>query len=225
MIKNFRHFVEIPFLGMDHLRDPTAIVCNLLLALTAFLCFRRLSKTNSSDGEIFGWKYFFLFGGVAYLIGVPVHGFSFYFPELVHFWIWVVMGWFQIVGVYFAQLGHARKIFPQQMSWLKFVLVIQMIGFAALMVYIRKFAAVNIDIALGLLPIAGWNFYQSRKNKSLSTLIGTGILFAILPAVVVVLQLMPSLWLSYNDIAHLLLIISIIMIYRGVEKNNVSINN
>ena len=219
MIQNFRHFIETSVLGIGHLRDPTAIICNLLLGLTAFFCFRHLSKIKSDDGEIFGWKYFFLFGSVAYLIGIVVHGFSYYIPELTHFWIWVTMGWFQIVGVFFAQLGYARKIFPKQIHWLKFVLMLQLIGFAALMVYIRRFGAVNIDIALGLLPIAGWNFYRNSKNKNVSNLIGWGILFAILPAVVVVLKLMPSPWLSYNDIAHLLLVISILIIFRGVKKN------
>lgn len=221
MIKNFLHFEEVSFLGIEHLRDPATLLSNLLLFFVGFWCYRRVAKFNnnvSPEVQISarGWSLFFLFGSIAYLFGVPVHGFSYYFPIKIHFGIWLVMGWFQNLAVVFVQLAFAQIYFPKQFKWIRPLVWIQFIGFCALMAYIRKFAAVNIDVALALVPIALWNISMHAKKRTPSSLIGWGILFAIIPAIVVVLKLMPSPWFNYNDIAHILLTGSLLIICRGV---------
>lgn len=189
--------------------------------MVGFWCYRRVAKFNnnlSPEVQISarGWSLFFLFGSIAYLFGVPIHGFSYYFPENIHFGIWLVMGWFQNLAVVFVQLAFAQIYFPKQFKWIRPLVWIQFIGFCVLMAYIRKFAAVNIDVALALIPIALWNISMFVKKRTPSALIGWGILFAIIPAIVVVLKLMPSPWFNYNDIAHILLAGSLLIICRGV---------
>ena len=207
------------------IRDPITASSNLLLFLIGLWCYSRIRKIKrheSSDlnAGLRGWELFFLVSAFAYLIGIPVHGFSFYIPVEIHFWIWIGMGWTQNVAVACAQLGTAKQYFSTKLKWIRPLIYVQLIFFSALMVYIRKFGAVNADTAVALIPIAVLNICLYAKKKNASCLIGTGILFASLPAIVVILKFMPAPWLSYNDIAHFLLIGSLLMICKGVERNN-----
>jgi hypothetical protein len=224
MIKNFIHFKEIEFAGIEHLRDPATILTNLLLFAVGFWCYRKISKFKSSQDtqtsiEARGWSLFFLFSSIAYLIGVAVHGFSWYIPEQTHFFIWLLMGWMQILGAAFAQFATAEWYFPKQIKWMRVLIIFQFVFFCGLMIYIRKFAAVNIDVALALIPIACWHIYLRAKKKLATAMVGWGILFASLAGVAFVFKIMPSPWFSYNDIAHVILVVSLLIIYSGLVRN------
>jgi hypothetical protein len=224
MIKNFFHFEEVSVLGIDHLRDPATIITNLLLFAIGFWCYQRISKFQSSSNpvvraEATGWGAFFICGSIAYLIGVAVHGFSWYIPEKTHFAVWLVMGWMQILAAAFAQFATAKRYFPNQLKWIRVLIIIQFIFFCGLMVFIRKFGAVNIDVAAALVPVACWHIYLHSKKRLASPLVGWGIFFAGIAGIVVVFKLMPSPWFSFNDIAHVILMGSLLIICSGLEKN------
>jgi uncharacterized membrane protein YsdA (DUF1294 family) len=224
MIKNFFHFKEVSVLGIDHLRDPATILTNILLFAVGFWCYKRISKFRSGSNpgvqiEASGWSSFFLCGSIAYLIGVAVHGFSWYIPEKVHFVIWLVMGWMQILAASFAQFATAKRYFPEHLIWIRVLMIIQFFFFCALMAIIGKFGAVNIDVAIALVPVACWHIYLHSKKRLASPLVGWGILFAGLAGLAVVFKLMPSLWFSFNDVAHVILMGSLLIICSGLERN------
>lgn len=224
MIKNFLHFKEISVFGLEHLRDPATIITNILLFMVSFWCFRKITRNFSGAAEPIkseskNWGLFFLFGSIAYLVGIPVHGFSWYFPEKIHFGIWLVMGWMQILAVLFAQFATAKRYFPNQLKWIRPLILLQLVFFCALMPVIRKFAAVNIDVALGLVPIAVFHISLHRKKKLPTALVGWGILFAALAGVAFIFKIMISSWFSYNDLAHVILVMSLLMMYSGLKKN------
>lgn len=125
----------------------------------------------------------------------------------------------QMVAIAFAQIATVRIYFTEKIQIAKIIASVQFMLCAAFMVYIRRFAAVNIDLGLGLLPIMILNFSQFSEKKVPSALLGTGISLAVIPAVVVATKFMPSPWFNYNDIAHLLLMMCTIVMYVGVKKN------
>ncbi len=227
MIKNFIHFEEISFLGLEHFRDPATVLTNILLFIVGFVCFLRLSKfKNNSTASITrqarGWRLFFLFSSFAFLLGVPIHGFSWYIPEQTHFYVWLLMGWIQNLALVFAQFATLQHYFPKQEKWIRPLILVQFVFFCWLMFFIRRFGAVNVDAALALLPIAIWNFFLHSKNKLASGLVGWGVFCASLGGVVVVFKLMPSPWFTYNDIGHLILVVSLVLMYKGLVKNFIS---
>jgi hypothetical protein len=218
----FFYFSQYEFHGLI-IRDPITSIGNLLLCLTGLWCFRKIAKFNNNQSEevragVRGWQLFFLISAIAYSIGIPVHGFSYYFSDKIHLCFWFVMGWTQILGISFVQIGTAKRYFPNQMKWIRALVIFQFLFFCALMVYIRRFGAVNVDIAVGLIPIAFWNLYLYSKKKNASSLIGWGILFAVIPAIVVAFKIMFAPWFSYNDFAHIALLASLLMICRGLVK-------
>jgi hypothetical protein len=218
----FHFFSQYDFCGVV-IRDPITSVGNLLLALTGFWCFRKIAKFATGASEevragVRGWQLFFLISAIAYSFGIPVHGFSYYIPVKIHFPLWITMGWIQILAIYFVQAGTAKRYFPDQLKWIRPLAILQFLFFCWLMTYIRKFGAVNIDIAVGLIPIAILNLYLYSKKKNSSSLIGWGILFAAIPALVVAFKIMFAPWFSYNDFAHIALLVSLLMICRGLEK-------
>ncbi len=219
-----KYFKETSFLGLEHFRDPATVITNLLLFCVGFWCFLKISKFKSSPHaqiktEAHGWSLFFLFSSIAYLLGVPVHGFSWYIPVQTHFYIWLMMGWMQIFAATFAQIATAKWYFPKQFGWLRVLIVLQFLFFCWLMVYIRMFAAVNIDVALALVPIAFWNIFLFSKKKIATARVGTGILFAAIAAIFVVLKVKLTDWFTYNDIAHVVLTASLLLIYSGLVKH------
>jgi hypothetical protein len=224
----FHVFNHYEFLGL-HIGDPITAASNLLLFVVGVWCSRRVAKAGRTiDGKTIspemsaglrGWQFFFLISAFAYLCGVPVHGFSYYFSHDAHFWMWITMGWIQMFAVAFVQFGTAKQYFPSHLKWTRVLIIVQFIFFGALMVWIKRFGAVNTDIALGLIPIAILNICLYRKGKAASYLMGAGILFAAIPAIIVAFKWMPAPWLSYNDMAHFLLIISLLIICRGIIKN------
>lgn len=220
---SFRVFFQYDFFGIV-IGDPITACSNLLLFFIGLWCYRRVRKINTNVSPelaagLHGWELFFRISAFAYLVGVPVHGFSYYMHPDFHFWLWVTMGWIQMIGVACVQIGTAKQYFPKQVSWIRALVLLQFIFFCTLMVWIKKFGAVNTDISIGLIPIAAWNIYLYAKGKVKSYLVGAGILFAGIPAIVVGLKWMPTSWMSYNDVAHFLLIVSLLVICRGVEKN------
>ncbi|HET6990344.1 MAG TPA: hypothetical protein VFJ43_03425 [Bacteroidia bacterium] len=219
---DFHYFSQYEFHGLI-IRDPITSIGNLFLCLIGLWCFRKIAKFKSSQSEeiragVRGWQLFFLISAIAYSFGIPVHGFSYYIPAEIHLPIWITMGWIQISGIYFVQVGTAKRYFPEKLKWIRPLAIFQAVFFCALMVYIRKFGAVNIDIAVGLIPIALWNLYLYSKKKNSSSLIGWGILFAGIPGLVVAFKIMFAPWFSYNDFAHLALVVSLLMICRGLVK-------
>ncbi|CAN5222795.1 hypothetical protein BH09BAC5_BH09BAC5_01550 [soil metagenome] len=230
MIKNFLHFQEVSVFGIDHFRDPATVITNIILFAIAIAAFLKLSKFKTdSNPEIkvlsSGWRLFFLFGAFAYVTGVPVHGFSWYIPEQTHFYIWIFMGWVQNLAVVFAQFATATVYFPKQLRWIKPLIIIQFVFFCGLMVYIRRFGAVNIDVAIALVPIACLHIYLFSKKRLATSMVGWGILFSALAGIAFVFKLMIGTWFSYIDIAHVILAGSLLLIYSGLVKNFRSASN
>jgi hypothetical protein len=94
------------------------------------------------------------------------------------------------------------------------------------MIITRKFAAVNIDTGVGLLPIMFINFSQYKRRIVSSTWLGIGIATAAIPAVIAGAKLSISeAYFNFNDLSHLLVIACTIMMCVGLERNFSSVKN
>jgi hypothetical protein len=212
-----KFFTEL-HLGGIVLRDPATSLTNILIFLAGWVCFRRLR--NTAEDHVRSWRIFFLFLGLAALVGVIVHGFSFYTPEKIHFWIWVAMGLIQNIGISFAQLATPRFYFPAQYKWIRALVALQFIALAILFIALGTYEAVKVHVALGLMPVMVWNFYRASRGEKHAAWISFGILVSASSAIVHTFKLSFSPWFNYNDIAHVFIVISLLMIGKGVRLLN-----
>jgi hypothetical protein len=198
------------------IRDPVTALTNIGIFAAGLVCFLRLKKKKLQFPIRF-WIYFFLLVGVSSLVGVIVHGFSYYTPPDVHFKIWWTMGVIQGAGITLAQFGFTSNVLTR-FRMLVISLVTLQFGVFAVMLYVKgTFDVAKIHVAIGLVPIMIYYMYKGFKGLKAEILVATGIIISTLTAIVHSLKLSISQWFNYNDIAHILIITSLIVMYYGVN--------
>lgn len=207
---------EIEIAGIV-LRDPVTALTNIGIFATGLVCYLRLRRQKLKFPNK-NWIYFFLLVGISSLIGVVVHGFSFYTTEETHFNIWWAMTVVQGAGVSFAQFGFASNVLHRHRILVILVVMLQFGAFTVGSYLVGTFVIAKIHLALGLLPIMLYYIYMSMRGKIAEMLVATGIGISSLTALVHGLKVSISReWFNYNDIAHCLIIASLVMMYLGVK--------
>ncbi len=207
---------EIDIAGVI-VRDPVTALTNIGIFATGLVCYLRLRK-QKLDFPNKNWIYFFLLLGISSLVGVVVHGFSFYTTDDMHFKIWWAMGAIQGAGVTLAQFGFASNVLSKYKMLVISIVTLQFGAFALGSYLIGTFAIAKWHLALGLLPIMFYYIYVATKGKRAEMLVATGIGISSLTALVHGLKFSISdKWFNYNDISHCLIIASLIVMYSGVK--------
>lgn len=206
---------EIDFGGVI-IRDPVTTVTNLGIFAFGLGCYRRLTREDLEYPNK-NWNYFFLLVGIASLIGVAVHGFSKYIQEPVHFYVWWIMGVVQGAGMSLAQFGVGSNVFAKHKSLIGIISIIQFVLFAGGLLITGKFGIATIHIALCLVPIMIYYIFHGAKGKKAEMLVAAGIIVSVMTAVVHTFKLSFGQWFNHNDISHVLIIISLVLMYRGVK--------
>lgn len=208
-----KFFSEIQ-LGSVIIRDPVTALTNILIFLAGYWCWRQIR--NSEDASVKAWSKFFLFIGTSSLVGVLVHGFSYYFSLQTHFWIWITMSLIQNLAVSFAQTGTALRYFPKQKNWILVLIVLQFMGAAAGQIASADYKWAKWHIALGLLPVMGLYFARWANGEKKSKWIALGIAVSGITVAVHSFKISISKeWFNFNDIAHLLIVASLLIMIKG----------
>lgn len=208
---------EIEVAGLI-IRDPVTALTNVAIFATGIICYLRLRKQKLEFPNK-NWIYFFLLLGISSLIGVVVHGLSYYTSEDLHFKIWWTMVAVQGAGVTIAQFGFASNVLSKFRMLVISVVALQFGAFVLCSYLIGTFAIAKIHLALGLLPIMLYYIYVALKGKRAEMLVATGLGISCLTALVHGLKISISLtWFNYNDISHVLIIASLVMMYAGVKS-------
>jgi hypothetical protein len=210
-----RFFSEI-HLGNLVLRDPVTALTNVLIVLAGLWCWKNSKSENAIPAK--RWSLFFLMIGLSSLVGVVVHGFSYYTAERTHFWIWITMGAVQGLGISFAQGATVQQYFTKQRYWLFILIAVQYAVLLFFFILSENYKAVKWHVAIGMLPVMGWNIYRWAKGELSGKWIALGVLVSGLTAAVHGFKISISLeWFNFNDIAHILIVISLFLIYKGVK--------
>ncbi len=198
------------------IRDPVTALTNILIFAIGVACYLQLRKQKLEFPNK-NWIYFFLLMGVSSLIGVVVHGFSYYTSPETHFKIWWAMGVVQGAGITLAQLGFTANVL-RKFRVLVVSLVTLQFGVFATVLYIKgTFDIAKIHIAIGLIPIMLYYIYKGQKGLKPEMRVAMGIGIASLTAIVHSMKLTVNQWVNYNDIAHVLIMAALYVIYSGVN--------
>lgn len=198
------------------IRDPVTAVTNIMMFFAGLLAWRRLIRDDITLRAARIWRWFFAGISIASLIGVIVHGLSFYTPENVHLSIWLTMGLVQSAGVSGAQLATVEQYWPVKLRLLQGFVIAQLVITTIVLISFQSYTIVKYHLALGILPIMGWHLYQFSKNKKSGIWIAGGVLVSGITGAVHGFKISLSLWFNYNDISHILVIVSVWMMAKGV---------
>ncbi|MGL5889604.1 MAG: DUF6962 family protein [Bacteroidia bacterium] len=206
--------------GSIVIRDPVTVVTNVMMFTAALIAWRKLIRNDITFYPARIWRWFFAGVSIASLIGVIVHGFSFYTPDNVHLAIWLTMGLVQSAGVSGAQLATVQHYAPKKLRLVQGFIIGQLVITTIVLISFQTYSVVKYHLAVGLLPLLFWHLYQYAKGKQSGLWIALGIIVAGITGAVHGLKLSLSLWFNYNDISHILVIVSVWLMLKGVVLIN-----
>jgi hypothetical protein len=201
-------------IGGFQIHEPTTVLTDILIAILAISFYKRLSKFH--DETIRNWSYFFLLLGTATLIGSSSHAFFAIHEGWKYKSLWLGMQVINGIGIYFAQratLISVLKDAPSRKRW-EWSYYIQFILFLGFLFCVQKYIVSIIENALALIPIMILHYQHKRP---FARTIANGIAVSFLTAFVHLLKLSLHAYFNYNDIAHVFIMISLWIMYKGVR--------
>jgi hypothetical protein len=207
-------------IGDFALSEPVTAISDLLLTLLCLSVCKLLQRMSGKNSAITYWQLFFFGMSLSVLTGVFVHGFRHYQTEEQHYLTWMLMNSITGCSVYFAQLATSRSVLKdtRQGNILRMIAQVQILVYLTCLFFIHSFMVVKIQIAAGMVPVMVIYIMNYRKGGKGGGWIGLGIGLSFFSAVFHTLKLsINERWFNYNDLSHVFITASFIMIAAGVK--------
>lgn len=214
--------ISLDFFGLI-LFEPMTVLTDLILFLICLFFTSELHK-NTTLKIVNRWKLFFVFIGISTFLGAVTHG-LFHYPEgRIFLSVYLSMHIASGYAVYFAESATIH-LFASNKSkaLLKKLIVLKLFLMIIATLYFQNFMVVVINTALGFLSIIWFKTIKYFKGHIGSGFISTGIIFAILTGIIHGNKISLHAWLNHNDISHFILMISLSLIFIGVRKTKLEL--
>lgn len=201
-------------IGGMHIHEPMTVLTDFIIAAFALTYYFKLKKSN--DVATTYWSYFFLFLGSATFTGAFSHAFFAIHEGWLYKSIWLPMQIINGVGIYFAQQATLVSVLehsPHKKNWNRSYLI-QLIAFIICLLLIQKYIVSIIENALALIPIMIIHYMDKRR---FAKMIANGIAISFITAFVHLAKLSLHTYFNYNDLAHVFIMISLFVMYKGVK--------
>jgi hypothetical protein len=201
------------------IHEPMTVLTDLLIAVLAIAIYFQLK--NKADAITRNWSYFFLFMGISTVIGSCSHAFFAVHEGWYYKSFWLPMQVINGFAIYYAQQAtfiSALQVSANRMKW-KWSYVIQLVVFILALFYVQKYIVSIIENAIGLIPIMILHYQYQRP---FAKMIANGIAISFITAFVNLCKLSLHAYFNYNDIAHVFIMISLYVMYKGVRMRTIS---
>ena len=165
------------------------------------------------------WSGFFFFTGIATLVGAAKHGIPHYLAPAPFALTTFASGFGSGIGVLYAEVAtlQAHVDLGPLRRWLRRGALAQLALFALVLALNRSFIVVTVNTALGLLPVMVAEFLAFRRGYRGSGWVAGGLAFSSMTALVYLLRLSIHPWFDHIDLAHVMMMASLLAVYRGVR--------
>lgn len=157
--------------------------------------------------------------GIATLVGAAKHGIPHYLAGVPFALTVFVSGFASGFGVFYAEVATIQAYLrPGPLRrWLRRGAMGKLGLFAFVLALNRSFLVVTVNTALGLVPVMLAETLAFRRGHRGSGWVAGGLAFSLLTALVYLLTLSIHPWFDYIDLAHVMMMASLLAIYRGVR--------
>lgn len=198
--------------------EPTTFITDIVLAGFSILFALRLK--GSLLNHLLFWKLFFLFMGASTFVGGFGHLLFYYcgiWPKIVS---WIVLC-VSILSVEIAVISGLIAVFKSDIIGviLKVIVVLLFFLFSGLILYRQSFNFAMVNVGFGLFGVSGiTNLVQflSKKRKH-NLILFIGFSMTLILGVIMGMRLSIHTYFNHNDIAHLVIIACLYIVYRGVK--------
>ena len=212
------HTIEV---GGLIIQEPSTVLTNLVMAVVAFICWRKLkSKSDSNHLKLFA-QLFFLFLTLSTVFGGVIgHGLMYYTG------MWgKIPGWYlgmasiaMIERVAIRQAGYFLT--EKQKLYLNLFNYLEIAFFMSMSIIKLNFLYVELHAVYGLFVIVFFFelFYYFKTKDPACKPIFTATFFGVLAMLCHAFKISPNFYFNYNDLSHIFMSIAIVYYYKGFKS-------
>lgn len=199
--------------------EPVTSLTDIVLAVISFTLFARIKNRLNESFFNNSWRMFFLFMGISTGTGALAHALN--GTEAIWWYntLFMAMTVFSSISVFFALKATIR--FTNMDSGVrKFLTITNFVLLAVFMAYTfisNNFEIFKIHAAAGLFLIFLTHFIAWQRSHSGSGWIMSGMGISFFTVLIHTQQFSLSPWFNYKDISHVIMMVSLVMIYNGIH--------
>jgi hypothetical protein len=181
-----------------------------------------ISSYQNRSEAVDRWSLFFLLIGTSTFFGSIAHSISCNTNSFTYQMVWVVMQLTSGMSVFYAQRSviSAQISNSKQKRNLERFTLFQFIVFVSCVILFMDFKVVAINSAIGLFQLLYLTFPQKVNVWNYNSMVSSGFIISFASIYVNRNQLSFASWFNYNDVAHLIMLLSLYLIYRGVKDKH-----
>jgi hypothetical protein len=203
-----------------YLLEPITVLTNFFIFFFCLYFYFKLNINSSNFKLKKYWRLFFLFFSFSSVIGALAHGFRGYLNKTVFDIVWLTMNLSSILITHFLLLSNIETISlgDRYKSFFKNIIVLISIVFVGVILLTNNFLSVKINACISILLTLFIHFFTYRNKINGSGFILFGFSFSILSVIVHSIKFSFSSWFNYKDISHVIMNISLFIIFIGVKQ-------
>ena len=198
--------------------EPVTFFLNNTIALFCVFAFFSIVKHKSILSK--NWAWFFLLIGLSASMGSIAHSVQYQLGDQFIRWVMFSVNSLSLVAIYFcfnAAQNHSTTIKKNKTKIIHSLVICWILILLAVTYIQNNFLLIKIHAGIVLTYSFLVHLISPIKKEQGSSLIASGIFVSFLSIAVHSMKFSISVWFNYKDISHLIMIISLIMIYAGVN--------
>lgn len=202
------------------LLEPVTVFTNIIISFFCLYFYFKLNVNSSNLKFEKYWRLFFLYFSFSSMIGAVAHGFKGYFNESVFNLVWLSMNLSSILITHYLLLSNLEIVSTSDKNKgiLKTAIGFISILFVGIIFLTNNFLSVKINAFISILFTIYVHIVIYRKGESGSGFILFGFTFSLLSVLVHSIKFSISSWFNYKDISHVIMNISLYIIFIGVSQ-------
>lgn len=201
--------------------EPMVIVTNVLMFLVSVYCSRQLMRYR--HGYPRQMACFIIILGISGCFGALAHAVHYQLGTVFFDAVFFTSNMLNLISIYFFFRGSytyynlirhkssSKVLISAVVGWIFVLLVFTWIY--------NQFLLIKIHAGIVLVYAIAVHSMAYRKGDRGSGTVVLGIAISFLSIVVHSLKFSFDAWFNYKDISHVIMIVSMILIYRGIKKN------
>ena len=205
--------------------EPVTALTDVILCLLAFALAARVSSRLHTSFYNDAWRMFFFFIGLSTGIGALAHGLAAYMSDAVYHGVWMAMNIAAGISVYFALAATIRfsRISGKTRQWIRRANTAILFIFLGLTLWFNNFEIFKIHAGLGVISIFATFFSSWYRNYIGSGAVMLAFGLSIGTVFIHTYQFTIDTWFNYKDLSHVMMMASLLLVYRGIELSSNSL--
>lgn len=203
----------------NYLAEPVSSLSDLLLAVIAFILYRRIRSYKKLKISEKDWARFFLFLAYSTFCGGLAHAIFNRESNPVYDIIWLLMQLFSGIAVYYALSAaiHSEIKYTRQQNLFRKAAYLQLLIFLPSVLYFSDFKVVAVNSFIAIVALLIIYLFSKQSTWLHRALITSGFLISVIAVYVNHTKNSLAPWFNHNDLSHVIMFLSLLLIYKGVK--------